>query len=236
MLCATGLLVGPAGAASTTTERGGGFDITWPSDSALADAKPGQDLHVSIRPRVKGLVATVSLSRITRSGRPLVIEKRRLRSGGFTATLPKRAGRYRLRLTSARGFAESNFELASDAGSTTDPDGPLPSCTFDQGYEAELAASTSVARPGDALTITLTNTGVTCLGVNFGLAWQVYRNGRWTDVSFGVVYPAMILGLAPGAKQEQTAIVPRNTPPGHYRAVKNFVDGDDVTIVISVRR
>ena len=226
MLCATGLLAAPAGAA---TERVGGFAVTLPSDATLSTIQPNDLVRVSLVPSAKARaerrVATVSLSRVTRSGALLVISKRRLRSGGFSAALP-REGLHRLRVTVGKRFTQREFEVAYDA--------PELPCAYDQGYEAELEASETELRPTDSLDITLSNTGPACFGVDFGVSWQVLKDGRWNDVSFGVVYPAVILNLLPGEKQVQRVTVPRNTPPGQYRAVKNFTDGEDITVEVTV--
>jgi len=235
MLCATGMLAAPAGAASagsTATERVGGFVVTWPSAAALSKIQPGNRVRVSLsrsaRARAEGRVATVSLSRVTRSGKLIVISRRRVGSGSVSATLP-RDGLYRLRVATSTRYVQRTFEVL-----TAEADGPATVCATDQSYEADLEVSQDVARPGDLLTVTLTNTGATCLGVDYGVSWQVLKDGRYTDVSFGVVWPAVILNLSPGEKQEQQVAVPRNTPPGAYRAVKNFVDGDEVTVDVTV--
>lgn len=236
MLCATGMLAAPAGAASTAgtaTERLGGFVVTWPSAAALSKIQAGDRVRVALsrsaRARAERRVATVSLSRITRSGKLLTISRRRVGSGSVSATLP-RDGLYRLRVATSRGgYVQRTFEVL-----TAEPDGPATVCATDQSYEADLEVSQDVARPGDLLTVTLTNTGSTCLGVDYGVSWQVLKDGRYTGVSFGVVWPAVILNLSPGDKQEQQVTVPRNTPPGTYRAVKNFVDGDEVTVDVTV--
>jgi hypothetical protein len=229
MLCATGMLAAPAGAAGTTTEHAGGFAIAWPSDSALSTVQPGDAVRVSLSPsaraRAAGRVATVSLSRVTRSGKLLVIAKRRLRSGRFSATLP-REGLYRLRAVVGTRYVQSTFEVLT-------VEATVP-CDATEGYEADLELDQSVAQPGDLVTITVTNTGTTCVPLNYGLTWQRLVDGRYTDVSFGVIWPATVLNLAPGEKQVQQVAVPRNTPPGEYRAVKTFTDGDGLTGELTV--
>ncbi len=227
MLCATGMLAAPAGAA---TERIGGFVVTWPSAAALSTVQPGDRVRVSLAPsqraRAEGRTASVSLSRVTGSGRLLVISRRRLGSGSFSATLP-RDGLYRLRVTIARRFVERTFKVLTVEATS-------PPCAGDEGYEAEFELDRDVAQPGDPLTTTVTNTGSTCVGVSYGLSWQRLVNGRYTEVSFGVIFPATILNLAPGEKQVQQVAVPRNTPPGEYRVVKSFVDGDGLTAELTV--
>jgi hypothetical protein len=162
---------------------------------------------------------------VTRSGALLVISKRRLRSGSSSTKLP-RDGLYQLKVSTAKGFVLRTFEVL------TQP--TVPPCAADESYEAELEISESDLRPTDSADVTLTNNGPGCFSVNFGVSWQRFVDGRWTDVSFGVVYPAAILNLAAGEKQLQRVTVPRNTPPGQYRAVKNFLDGEDITVEVTV--
>jgi len=226
MLCATGLLAAPAGAA---TERIKGFMVTWPSASALTTIQPGDAVRVTVSPtaqaRAERRVATVSLSRVTRSGALLVVSKRRLRSGSSSTKLA-RDGLYELKVSTAKGFVLRTFEVLTQP--TVAP------CASDESYEADLEISQSDLRPSDSADITLTNTGPVCFGVNFGVSWQRLVDGRWNDVSFGVVYPAVLLNLSPGEKQVQRVTVPRNTPAGQYRAVKNFSDGEDITVEVTV--
>lgn len=100
--------------------------------------------------------------------------------------------------------------LAAPAGAATERVG---------GFAVTLPsdATLSTIQPDDLVRVSLAPSregAPACFGVDFGVSWQVLAGGRWTDVSFGVVYPAVILNLLPGEKQVQRVTVPRNTRPG----------------------
>jgi hypothetical protein len=236
--CVTGLIGAPAAGAtapsSTKTERVGGYLVQWPSDAALR-LHPGDGVQASLIASAKALrlgrVAVVTLASVRRSGVPLhLIARRRVRRGTFSARVPAgRTGRYRLRVLVGRVYSQVTFTVDRLPRRATGP------CDPGDEADAELGLSTDTAAPGDALQITLTNTGPGCLTAGPGFAWQVNRGGVWTNVPLRIAFPAIALLLQPGRVLTDAFTVPTDSAPGLYRIVKHFQGaGDDLDLADEV--
>jgi hypothetical protein len=224
MVCAAGLLAAPVSGASAATtgpaEHVGGSIVRMPSDSALRKLQPGGLVTVSVTPAKKrskqGSVAVIQLSRLG-SGPAALIAQETRRGGTFSAQVPPaRSGRYRLKVYVGRAYTQVTFDVKF-----VPPVLPGP-CADQLDVSAELGVDSSEPSPGDAITVTLANSGPGCVSTGYGFAWQINRNGAWVDVPLNRVVPAILLFLQPGKSLSETFTVPKNTAPGLYRIVKHF--------------
>jgi hypothetical protein len=224
MLCIAGLVAAPAAGASAATtapaEHVGGSIVRLPSDASLRKLKPGSLVTVSVKPAAKpsrqGNVAVITLSRLG-AGPGALIARQTRRVGTFSAQIPPaRNGRYRLRVSVGRAYTQVTFEVKF-----VPPVLPGP-CAEPLDVSAELGVDSSEPSPGDAITVTLSNSGPGCLQTGYGLTWQINRNGAWVDIPLNQVVPAVLLSVQPGTSLSEDFTVPKNTAPGLYRIVKHF--------------
>ncbi len=242
------LSVAPA-AAGGSTQRAGGYVIGWPSASSLAAMSPGDAVRVSLvrRAGARHRLAVVSLLRVASSGRPIaVVARRRVRRRGtFTARLPAgRAGRYRLRVAIAGSRWSRSFRAspapsvpAPVPGPAPVPVPPFPSCFDFPDVRGTLGVAPASTRPGQTMTMAVTNTGTSCLRTGYGARWQIYRDGDWDDIPLNRPVPAILLYVQPGNTFTEDFLVPQDAVPGRYRLLKQINFGGpsiDVTAEVTV--
>ena len=247
MTCAA-VLVAAAPAAAKPGHRDG-FRIDWPLKRATTTVAPGAALTVTVRrtghragtaPRV-----TVSLVRLSRSGRPLQrVATRRAREGRLTVRVPKGAGRlYELRLVlgalrqSGRVRTPAPPPAATPAPVAPAPTDPKPVdptpmsvCAATAGgplaAELRLDAPGVPLHAGDRFGYTIADTGTTCLLTGYGVRWERRADdGTWTAWPTFDPAPAIAIIVLPGHGFATAARVPPDATPGHYR-VSASVDAE----------
>ena len=197
----------PATAAAKPPDRAElrrlGVAVTWPISGSEAVVRAGEYLSVEVRSRRR--LVRVSLTHADGT----VVARRRLKRGTFRARLPVTGGRYRLGLDVAGREYSTLIESV------------LPNCRPAGRDEAALRLSATRARSGDTLTVTVINTGTTC--IETGRRYVVERrreDGTWEQAAPESPHRAALWRVAPNTTWEQRVTLP-NLQPGRHRIVKS---------------
>jgi len=233
----------PAHAAAThaKVQHAGGFSIRWP---ALHAVQPGTVVRVAIVPqrsaRAQRRVVVATLVRVTSRGKPIaIVAKRRLRQGTFSARLSATpAAHYRLIARAGAARAHRDFRAAGRASPPRAPTSPAPipspgppaplpptPCASAPAVRATLSATPAVAQRGQSIALALTNTASTCLQTDYGVTWQIHRDGAWTEIPLGRPVPAVLIFVQPGQTFAHDFLVPADAVPGDYRVLKGISGG-----------
>jgi Big-like domain-containing protein len=219
-----GLLALPAAAPAMTVAapqppnaavlRALGLKVGWPVRGSTATVPGGRQLVVDVarvpgrhgrRPSVR-----VSLVRLDGRGVPMyAVARSTLKSGTFTAQVPRRAGRYVLWLH----VAGRHYGTSITAG-----------CPTDGQSAAALHLEPAAGRPDERFNVRIVNTGETCLSAGYGEQWErQLADGSWQPITplHPIPVPAVAFNVMPGASfTHQTSVWPELTP-GTYRVVKS---------------
>jgi hypothetical protein len=228
------------------TLRAAGVAVSWPVQGDVAFA-PGDRVAVRVRALAEGSPeARVSLVRVNRSGRVLRgVASQSLRAGVFSARLPDLpAARYALRLDIAGKRFYSWITAAGAPGSPVP--GPLapphpstttagrPECPRRGTSFFEVQLDLAQRHPGEHFTITVVNTGQTCLegGVDYGFDRQL-PDGSWEPAGGDHPFPAIGLTVQPATSATHDATTWDGLQPGAYRVVKTMT-GPDGPLTVAV--
>ena len=205
------LAIAPAVTAARPPDRAAlralGVSVTWPVSGSEASVRAGEYLSVEVRSRRRQV--RVALVRLSGEGRPGVVAQRRLRRGAFRTRLPSTGGRYRLQL-----------EVAGRRWSTI-IEALLPTCPQAGRTEGALRLSSTVVRAGDAIDVSVINTGATCLqgGVDYFYE-RLREDGSWERVPTNDAFPAIGVITQPRTTSSHRATIARELQPGRHRLVK----------------
>jgi hypothetical protein len=204
-------LAAAAPAQAATKQRVGGFVVTWPVSSGDTVAA-GTALRVVVRPTATARrAARVEVRRLTDARRVKSAVVRRTARRRTVVFRPAAGARYRLRVTVGRRSAHRTIATAP-----AEPSPPVFCGATARAPSATLTASSSTARPGETLTLTLLNTGSDCLRTS---ATVSLRRPDGTNVPLDRPIPAAMYFVPPGATYTQLLDLPTDLPPGAYRAV-----------------
>ncbi len=199
------LLAAPASAAAKPPDAKAlnklGVSVRWP---AATTGATGDVVAVKVRSeRRRVQVALVTGGR--------VVTQRTLRNGTFRATLGV-PGTYELRLA----VAGRRYASAITVPAPPPPEPEL--CWQAKGTSASLGLSSSTARAGETLTITIENTSRDCVyaGVGYRIE-QLQPDGSWKLVNTNQIFIMLAVIIRPGTGYAKPAALPADLPPGRYR-------------------
>lgn len=222
--------------------RAVGLRISWPISASEVNLRPGTRLVVRVS-RVRGArtrrpKARIKLVRVDARGRAIkAVARRAMRAGTFVVRLPSRAGaRYALRLAVGKQRYWSWIATSEPAAPVLEPILPLSACPRPGPSAGHARVDPPTGRSWDRLTVSLTNTGSSCLTGGVGYGWErQLAGGRWEEVRPDPYpAPALPFGAAPGQTSTHGAFVWPELDPGPHRLVKT-VEGNDGPLLLSAR-
>lgn len=243
VLAALALTLPSTGSAAQVA--GHGWTVDWPLHEGRQQVAPGTLLRVGVAPasvsrssrrggsrsRRASARATVTLTRLAGNGRAArVLVRKRLSRGVVRVRIPRGAGpRYVLAVRGAGGVVARAVLRTAAAPRPTPPRPVTPPRAgwCGSGVAAHAAAATMTADrtsvfAGERLTLTIANTGGTCLSAGYPYAWERQTPSGWERVDTHEIFILPAIAIEPGRSWSSTATVADATtmPPGHYRIRK----------------
>ena len=219
-------------ASGASGQRVGSYVVHWPDRTTLNRLAPQDVVRVSLSHRGHAAVAVVSLVRVARTGTVMgPVATHRFRSSGtFVATLPTRGGRYRVVVTSGGVRTSRTFAVAAPAQAPISTIAPTPSvvaqpCSDGSAVQASLATDVASAHAGQTISVTLSDTGTSCLQASYEITWETLSGGTWVQIPLNRQWPAAIQFVYPGAPFVDQFKIPDDAIAGTYRLGKTVDTG-----------
>jgi hypothetical protein len=202
-----------------------GLRVAWPAVGAGV-VEGGRRLVVGVTPTGRRRpLARVTLVRVRADGRLGRTHVRRtLRRGRVVMWVPMGAERrYVLRLQVGRRLWWSHLRVPVVPGP--------PGCPAAGVTAAGLRVEPAAGRVGDHLTLTLHNTGDTCLWGGWDYRWERrLPDGSWQPVEGSYPVPAIAVETLPGQTSSHGAFVWPELRPGPHRLVKVLAGPDGARV------
>jgi hypothetical protein len=203
--------------------------VTWPAASTV---QAGDSVAVTVRSphRVR-----VALLRLSDAGTPIrTVAARRMRSGRFVAVVPAASVERRYLLAvDDRGRRLSRTITATPPPPAPPPSGPPgpPPCG-EGAAKVETTIDRRSAARGETVTMTIRNTGGTCLGFGADFWFERWNGTGWEKAGTeDRAWPAWAASLSPGETYTVTTEVWRDIGTGRHRLAKYFSSPDGAIVV-----
>ncbi|MDQ3630642.1 MAG: hypothetical protein M3417_05070 [Actinomycetota bacterium] len=207
-----------------------GVKVSWPLGREAAVLRPGSRLVVRVRRTARrAALVRLTFARVSANGLPLRrLSSARLRNGTFTISVPRTGGEHfalslRAGSRSYRGWIDRAMPAPAPpapAAAPAPPPAPPRPCQTPGTVSAEMRLDRASAAVGDRVGYTLRNTGSGCLLAGLGYGWErLAPDGTWVNAPLppNWAFPSIGITIPPGTEWSNTARVPADFEPGHYR-------------------